>query len=151
LFSLDLKAVSQDEDHLRLLSIFHYIVAGLAALFSLFPLLYSGFGWFMLYAAAHPQNIKGEPPPAFMGWLFIVFGCFFFLCGETLATCIAFSGRYIARRSHYWFAFVVACVQCLFFPFGIILGVFTIIVLSRSSVKQLFGIAQTASALAPKV
>jgi hypothetical protein len=70
--------VTQDEEHLRLLSIFHYIVACLAALFSLFPLLYSAFGWFMLYAAAHPQQIKGEPPPAIMAWIFIVFGCFLF-------------------------------------------------------------------------
>jgi hypothetical protein len=135
----------QDEDHLRLLSIFHYIVAGLAALFSLFPLFYCGLGWFLLYAAAHPQHTQGEPPPAFMGWIFIVFGCLLFLFGEALATCIALSGRFIARRRRYWFAFVVACVQCLFLPFGTILGVFTIIVLSRSSVKELFGIESYSS------
>src|SRR6266436_5078812 len=104
----------QDEDHLRLLSIFHYTVAGLAALFSLFPLFYSGLGWLMLYAAAHPQHLQGQPPPVFLGWIFIVFGCFLFLFGEALATCIALSGRFIARRRRYWFAFVVACVQCLF-------------------------------------
>jgi cell division protein FtsW (lipid II flippase) len=111
----------QDEDHLRLLAIFHYIVAGLAALFSFFPLLYAGFGWLMLYASSHPQQQQqGQPPPAVVGWIFIALGCFFFLAGETLATCIALSGRFIARRRRYWFAFVTACVQCLFFPFGII-------------------------------
>src|SRR5260370_41390118 len=31
--------MNQDAEHLRLLAIFHYVVAGLAALFSLFPLL----------------------------------------------------------------------------------------------------------------
>ena len=31
------KTVRQDEEHLRLLSIFHYVVAGLAGLFALFP------------------------------------------------------------------------------------------------------------------
>jgi ABC-type branched-subunit amino acid transport system permease subunit len=129
-----------DDEHLRLLSIFHYIVGGLAALFSFFPLIYAAFGGFMLYASAHPHMQQGEPPPPFLGWIFISIGCFLFLIGETLATCIILAGRFIARRRHYWFAFVTACVQCLFFPFGIILGVFTIIVLSRSSVKQLFGV-----------
>jgi len=130
----------QDEEHLRLLSIFHYVVGGLAAFFSFFPLLYAGFGAFMLYASAHPQMQQGEPPPALVGWIVIAFGCGFFLAGEALATCIVLAGRFLARRRRYWFVFITGCVQCLFFPFGIILGVFTIIVLSRTSVKQLFGV-----------
>ncbi len=130
----------QDEEHLRLLSIFHYIVGGLAALFSFFPLLYGGFGLFMLYASSHPQMQQGEPPPAFVGWILIGFGCFLFFVGEALAVCILLAGRFIARRRRYWFAFATACVECLFFPFGIILGVFTIIVLSRASVRRLFGV-----------
>jgi hypothetical protein len=36
--------MNQDAEHLRLLSIFHYIVAGLAAFFSFFPLLYTTVG-----------------------------------------------------------------------------------------------------------
>ena len=47
--------MSQDEEHLRLLSIFHYIVGGLAVLFSFFPLIYAGFGVLMLYASSHPS------------------------------------------------------------------------------------------------
>jgi hypothetical protein len=129
-----------------LLAIFHYIVAGLAALFSFFPLFYAAFGVLMLYLAAHPGSQKGEPPPAFLGWIMIAFGSFMFLVGEALATCILLSGRFIARHRRYWFVFVMACIQCLFFPFGIILGVFTIIVLSRSSVKELFGIEPRAAA-----
>jgi hypothetical protein len=31
--------MNQDKEHLRLLAIFHYVVAGLAALLSFFPLL----------------------------------------------------------------------------------------------------------------
>jgi hypothetical protein len=34
--------------------------------------------------------------------------------------------------------FVVAAIECIFMPFGTVLGVFTIIVLSRPSVKALF-------------
>ena len=48
-------------------------------------------------------------------------------------------GRGLAQRKRYMFCLVVACVECLFMPFGTVLGVFTIIVLSRDSVKALFG------------
>ena len=50
----------------------------------------------------------------------------------------AICGRALARRTRYWFVFVIACIECLFMPFGTILGVFTLIVLSRESIKNLF-------------
>jgi membrane protein YqaA with SNARE-associated domain len=53
------------------------------------------------------------------------------------------AGRLLAKHRHYWFAFAIACVECLFIPFGTILGVFTIIVLSRESMKALFAATQT--------
>ncbi|HJY52509.1 MAG TPA: hypothetical protein VKD89_00685 [Candidatus Udaeobacter sp.] len=49
--------MNQHAEHLQLLTIFHYVVAGLAALFSFFPLLYSLVGGFLLYAAHHPVRI----------------------------------------------------------------------------------------------
>ena len=92
--------------------------------------------------AAHrtpPKSGEG-PPPQFLGWFFIAFGATFFLVGLTMAILILMSGRSIARRRRYWFAFVIACIECLFMPFGTALGVFTIIVLSRESVKKLSGV-----------
>jgi hypothetical protein len=132
--------MNHDTEHLWLLAIFHYVVAALAALFSFFPLLYSAMGGFMLYAAHHPGPHNQEPPPAIVGWIFIVFGALFFLAGLAMAICILIAGRSLARQRRYWFAFVMACIECLFMPFGTILGVFTIIVLSRESVKALFSI-----------
>jgi hypothetical protein len=134
--------MNSDADHLRLLAIFHYIVAGLAALFSFFPLLYAAMGAFFIWAAQHPNPKQtGEPPPEFLGWIFIACGSFFFLLGLTMAICILIAGRALALQKRYMFAFVVACIECLFMPFGTILGVFTIIVLSRESVKALFSAA----------
>jgi len=56
------------------------------------------------------------------------------------------AGRYLSRNKHYTFALVMACIECLFIPFGTILGVFTIIALSRESVRTLFS---TGTAQAP--
>src|SRR4029077_18158881 len=94
-------------------------------------------GWFLLHA---PPPKNGEPPPAFVGYIFMAFGAGFFLLGQTFAVCIFAAGRCIDSHTRYWFVFVMACFECAFFPFGTVLGVFTIVVLSRPAVKQLFGI-----------
>ena len=131
--------MDQDAEHLRLLSIFHYIVGGLAAVFSFFPLLYTTVGAIFIFVARHGTPKPGEePPPEFIGWILAVIGSFLFLLGIAIAICILIAGRSLAKHTRYWFAFVMACIECLFLPFGTILGVFTIIVLSRESVKTLF-------------
>ena len=135
--------MNQDKEHLRLLAIFHYVVAGLAALFSFFPLLYTTVGAIFIFAARHGTPKPGEePPPEFIGWIFAVIGSLLFLLGIAIAICILIAGRSLAKRTCYWLALVVACIECLFIPFGTILGVFTIVVLSRESVKALFSTAQ---------
>jgi len=63
-----------------------------------------------------------------------------------MAICILIAGRSLALRKRYSFALVIACIECLFVPFGTILGVFTIVALSRESVRGLFS---TGSAQAP--
>lgn len=130
---------TDDAQHLKLLGTFHFVVAGLAGLFALFPLIHVTIGWFLLHAP--PSKQQGGPPPAFIGWLFMIFGGMLFIAGETMAACIVAAGISLRRRVRYWFVFVLACIQCMFFPFGTVLGVFTIIVLSRPSVKQMFGLS----------
>jgi hypothetical protein len=139
--------MSQDREHLQLLAIFHYVVAGLAALFSFFPLLYTTVGVIFIFAARHGTAKPGEElPPEFLGWIFTVIGSGLFLIGIAMAICILITGRSLALRKRYSFVLVMACIECLFLPFGTILGVFTIIVLSRESVKELFS---TTTAQAP--
>lgn len=131
--------MNQDREHLQLLAIFHYVVAGLAALFSLFPLLYTTVGTIFIFAARHGTAKPGEElPPEFLGWIFAVIGSVLFLVGLAMAICILIAGQSIALRKRYSFAFVMACIECLFIPFGTILGVFTIVVLSREPVRELF-------------
>lgn len=128
--------IDQDSQHLRLLAMFHYIVGALGALFSLFPLVHVVMGIAMLMPAAGFSDQSGNPPPPFVAWLFIVLGGLFIIIGLASSIAIALSGRFIFRRTHYMYSFVVACIECIFLPFGTILGIFTIIVLSKPSVKQ---------------
>ena len=54
--------MNQDNEHLRLLAVFHYVVSGLAALFSLFPLLYCGMGAIFIFVARHGTSKPGQEP-----------------------------------------------------------------------------------------
>jgi hypothetical protein len=79
-----------------------------------------------------------QAPPAIVGWLFIILGGGFFIAGQSLAICIIIAGRFLAQRKRYLFVFLIACCECLFLPFGTVLGIFTIVLLSRESVKAAF-------------
>lgn len=129
---------NNDNQHLQLISIFHYIVAGLVALISCFPLIHVTAGIFVIISSlTHPQESDAFPGVLF-GLLFVVIGGSIILAGWTLAICVALAGRFISQRKHYMFCLVMAGIECAFTPFGTVLGVFTIIVLVRQSVKELF-------------
>ena len=128
--------MNQDLQHLKLLSIFFYVVGGLLALFSCFALIYLLMG--VAFVAAPPPSGGGGPPPAALGWFFIVFSAGVLLLGWSWAACLMFAGWYLGQCKHYIYCLVMGCTACLFNPFGTILGVFTIIVLIRPSVKRRF-------------
>lgn len=146
--------VDPDEENLKLISIFHYVVGGLGVLFACFPLIHVSLGLMMVTGHFNEMMQQGHPPgppfPSQFGWFFVAIGGAFFLIGQFCAISMIISGRYIAQRKHYTFSFVIACIECVFFPFGTALGVFTIITFSRESVKVLFG-RGTASAPPPVV
>ena len=88
----------------------------------------------------------GEPEGRAMGWFFIAIALVVILTGLCFAALIVVTGRFLSRQINYTFCLVIAAVECAFAPFGTVLGVFTIIVLQRPSVKQLFGRAPSPSA-----
>ncbi len=137
--------MDQDAEHLRLLSIFHYVVGGMAALFACFPFIHLAIGIALVCGAFKPGPGE-QPPPAFIGWFFIAFAGMFILIGWSIAVLILLAGRFLARRTRYMYCFVVAAIECLFMPFGTVLGVFTIIVLNRTSVRSLFQERPTSTA-----
>ncbi|MHC4130571.1 MAG: hypothetical protein ACYSSP_09915 [Planctomycetota bacterium] len=129
---------TQDEDHLNLLSIFHYVVGGLAALFAFFPIIHLVIGLFVLLGGFEEANGDDEFPARVFGIIFVVFPLIFMVLGWTFAGLLIAAGRQLSKRKCYKFCLVIAGIECIFMPFGTVLGVFTIIVLSRPTVKALF-------------
>ncbi len=129
--------MNRDDEHLKLLSIFHYVVSGLAGVCALFPVFYLVFGLVIILAPEKMAAHNGSPP-AMMGWFFVGFGSVFIVVGLAFAALVLATGRFLAQRKRYLFCLVMAGVECIFMPLGTVLGVFTIIVLVRESVKQVF-------------
>ena len=142
--------MNKDLEHLKLLSIFHYVYAGLTALFSCFPIIHVGLG-VLFILMPETAGGGGDPPPKLMGWIFIGVGLAIIVIGWTVAILRAIAGRCLARRRAYWYCFAIAILDCLSVPLGTVLGVFTLIVLVRPTVKALFGVAAPGTPSPPVV
>ena len=127
----------QNLNHLKLLGIFHYIVGGIALLMSLMPIAHLVIG-IIFIISPDTMTGQGEPPPDFIGYLFAGMGALFFIVGVAFSVCILLSGKYLRSQKKYQYSFVMACIECIFMPFGTVLGIFTIIVLSKDPVKKLY-------------
>ena len=131
-----------DSEHLRLLRIGYFISAAQTAVFIPFGLLYVGMGVMMsqlpLGGTSGAPSAPGAPSPFLFTWIFGLMGALvsgFALLGAVLKLLTAI--RLKERRSR-MLCLITAGLSCLEMPYGTALGVFTFIVLGRSSVRQQF-------------
>jgi hypothetical protein len=89
--------MSQDEEHLRLLSIFHYIVGGITAVMACFPILHLVIGLMLLFAPESMTDSRGGPPPKWFGAIFAGFAAAFILAGWILAVSMFLAGRFLSK------------------------------------------------------
>jgi hypothetical protein len=132
-----------DADHLKLLGIFHLVLAGLTLLGLGFLFLH----WLFLHLfLGNPEMFKhakdGPPPEQFFAvfrWFYIFFGG----CIVTAGLLNAISGWCILQRRARVYSLIVAGLDCAMIPMGTALGVFTFVVLLRDSVREAYEAAQT--------
>ena len=134
---------AQDAEHIKLLVIFHYVASALMALGACFPLIYLVMGIAFVNGSIPmppPSSGAGGPPPdmSWFGWMFIGMGALGSLIGWIAAVLVFLAGKKLSERRSWTFVFVIACFQCIGFPLGTALGIFTIIVIQRPSVRALF-------------
>lgn len=139
--------MNKDLENLRMLSIGYYVYAAILALFSCLPLIHVTLGISMILGGFENDH---NPPPAFVGWMFVGMGGLFILGGWATAICTFLAGKYIKQQKNYIFILVMAGISCMFAPLGTILGVFTFIVLLKDPVKQLFNPQQTPTSYNPQ-
>jgi hypothetical protein len=141
--------MNKDLEHLKLLSIFHYIVGGLACFCGLLWVTYIVAGVILVIAAG---SMAGDDRmgASIGGVVATIVGAFLFVLFEAYGILCIIAGRKYAKHEGYRFCFVLAVFTCLNFPLGTALGVFAIVVLNRPSVKALIqGLPATATAIPP--
>lgn len=114
-----------------------YLVKGILTLcFSLFFILYGCMG-FIFSSVAESSEVNTQLPFNF-GWIFVIIG------GVGLIFCVTFgiltllASRYLKQVKNYNFIFVIAILNCLTGVLGILLGVFTLIELTKPQTKKIF-------------
>ena len=156
---------AEDREHLSALSIGHFILAGVSLLGAAPILFYGaagaklleGVGGDLSMALGNLPTQPGGPPlggaPDTMLQdlqLLLTAAVVSFVAVSVLATVhLVLVGVMIRRRRWWTFCYLTGWGECLMFPFGTILGIFTIIVLGRPSVKRLFGVDGAIEARTP--
>jgi hypothetical protein len=126
----------RDEEHLSLLGIFNYVSGGfclLASLLAVPHLIVIG----MLDRRA-PFGIVRDLPRKYETFFLIVLGAWIAICVIAALFCFV-NARCLRSHRNRTFSVVVAALQCVAMPLGTILGIFTIVVLGRPSVVELYG------------
>lgn len=125
----------QDEEHLRILSVFHYVLAGIAFLVGCLPFFHLAFG--MALATGTLGGGAGGDE-ALVGCFVMAAAGIFILLAWGYAAALVLAGKFLGEHRHHTFCLVVAGISCIFMPLGTVLGIFTILVLVRPSVKGRF-------------
>jgi len=128
----------KDREHIKLLAIFHFVFAGLAFMGIGFLCVH----YFIMHTVfSNPEMWKSQqqamPPKAFLD----AFIWFYLFMGVLLLTALilnVLSGFFLLQKRNRLFSLIIGGLDCLQIPFGTALGVFTILVLSRETVRQLY-------------
>jgi hypothetical protein len=133
---------NSDREFLKWLSIFHYVLGGIQAFTSIATVLYIIWSFNFLstmnsdlyqYDPGQDTTLAMEPYKPYLFFMSLIV-----LLGFVYSICLIVSGNFLAKRKGYWFSFVVACIECVSIPLGTILGIITLIVLLKDSVRTLY-------------
>ena len=134
-----------DNEHINLLSLFHLISGILTLGWSALMAVYFGFITFIINIGgkfdAAEKTLDSEFPIQFMG-IIIIFWIVCLLFAIALGIAKIYSSKFLKQRKNRTFCIVISCIECFSIPYGALLGVLSIIVLNRSSVKDIYNIQE---------
>ncbi|RYG45406.1 hypothetical protein EON79_12720 [bacterium] len=120
------------------LSTFHRIGAYVMGVFSLCGLPHTIFG---LVALINPGIFgagKGTPPPPFFGLIFLTVGGGLVCSMLGIAYANLAASSWVREKRRLSSVQVVAALSCLFMPLGTLLGIYSLVTLSRPEVGTRF-------------
>lgn len=135
-----------DAEHLDLLGLFHYITGGIVTAFSaLFAFQYILVRLFLQIPDVQREIEQADAPVLAIFGFIEAFATVTIAAGLVYGVLMIVSGWFLRERCRRVFSFVVAIPMLALVPWGTILGVFTLLVLERASVKSIYASRETAS------
>ena len=122
------------ENRIDLLGTLHYVFGVLTALTFSIPIIHLVIGIVMLMGTIN----GGDAAPRAVALAFIIIPLIVIIIGWVLAALIIASGYLMRARRSYTFCLTISFLECLLVPLGSILGVFTILALSKEGAAKLF-------------
>jgi hypothetical protein len=129
-----------DSEHLRLLSVFHFIQGFMTIGVSLIFIFH--FALFSFLTGFADNNAFGYGSDAEMsykilGLISTLFGLFIVI-GVTFGIMQILSAVFLQKRKNRTFSIIISAFEILHTPYGTILGISSLYVLNRESVKELY-------------
>jgi hypothetical protein len=137
-----------DEEHLRLLRIVYLIQGWTYAVSSVFGLIYVGMG--LMFTFAPTRMGRSSFDPRVFGLLFVMLGLVFMVGFAAFGGIQLYAARCLRLRHSRTLCLVAAVASCIMIPIGTALGIFTFIVLGRSTVQAMFDGAGDRTAMPPR-
>jgi len=129
------------EERLRLLSLGFYISGAIGAVLVSFLLIhlamFAGFS-FMPESAWHTGKGHPDAPPVMLFRILAAILGGIILVGWTLGGLTGYAGRCIARRENRTFILIMSAINCIWIPYGTLLGVASFSLLSTPAAKDAF-------------
>lgn len=129
------KVKNSFDDLLTVVSVFHYVLGGFQLLMSFLGVFYIVMG--ILMGTGAMESAKSAPPEA-LGWVFGSIGVVIMLFCLLLGFLSIKTGRNIHKRRNRMFCIVVDAILCLMVPFGTIVGIFGLILMTRPEIEAEF-------------
>ena len=124
--------IDRDEEHLRLLSVFHFVAAGFNFLIVVLLVLVP-----LLWGADYYATLNIQLPPGGMAAMSRRL-MEALIAGSLQTQVYALNGWSLRQHQNRISCMVLSVVECLSIPLGLIMGVSAMLVLRRDSVKVLF-------------
>jgi hypothetical protein len=115
----------------------YFFQGGVTLLMCVFGLFYVFLGLFAFSSLKVPAN-AGGPPPEFVGYVMAAMGGLFTVAGAIFSALQFFTARFLRLRRHRAICLITAGLSCIWIPYGTVIGVWTFLVLGRTTVRALF-------------
>ena len=127
--------IMHSNNNLNTFSVLFLIKGILTLCFAIFFIFYVGLGFFVTSAVELDQS---KDMPFNPGIIIIILGVIGLIITVTLGILKILASSYLKSIKNYNFIFAMAVVSCLTGILGILLGMFTLIELSKPEIKQMF-------------